>query len=87
VEASRSLRYNGASSRGNGRLGQSQREKVFDRMCRMEARLTPGTGDIGLGLAICKGFLEAHGGRIYIESEVGKGTTSRFTLPLHGEEG
>lgn len=61
--------------------------KVFDRMYRIENKLTPGVAGIGLGLALAKGMVEAHGGRIWVESELGKGSTFFFTLPPDTEKG
>jgi two-component system sensor histidine kinase KdpD len=62
---------------------------IFDKFHRAEVtKRVPG---IGIGLAICKGIVEAHGGRIWVESEPGKGANFRFTIPIeeevHLEEG
>jgi signal transduction histidine kinase len=60
-------------------------EKVFDRMYRAEQRLTQGSKGLGLGLSVCRGMVEAHGGKIWAESQVGVGSTFYFTLPLVNE--
>jgi len=57
-------------------------ERVFDRMYRIEQRLSPEVGGVGLGLAICKGLVQEHGGRIWVESKPGKGSTFYFNLPI-----
>jgi len=53
---------------------------IFDRF--WQARSTHRAG-VGLGLAIAKGIIEAHGGRIWAESVIGRGTTMTFSIPLH----
>jgi signal transduction histidine kinase len=55
-------------------------ERVFERFFRI--RTQPPRPGAGLGLAICRGIIEAHGGRIWVESTVGQGSTFRFTLPV-----
>jgi signal transduction histidine kinase len=61
-------------------------ERIFDRFYQVDSSTTRRVGGVGLGLYICKGIVEAHGGRIWAESEGGKGTTIVFQLPV-GEEG
>lgn len=58
-------------------------ETVFERFRQAHGARdnVQGTKGTGLGLAIAKGIIEAHGGRIWMESEVGKGTTVHFTVP------
>jgi len=56
--------------------------KVFDEFQQVGKRSDLSREGTGLGLTLAKRFVELHGGRIWIESEVGKGTTFTFAIPL-----
>jgi signal transduction histidine kinase len=55
--------------------------RVFERFFQVESHLTRRYGGMGLGLAVAKALIELHGGRIWVESEEGKGSTFTFLLP------
>lgn len=57
-------------------------ERVFDRFYQVEPSLARRYEGMGLGLPIAKGMVELHGGRIWVESEVGRGSNFVFHLPL-----
>jgi signal transduction histidine kinase/DNA-binding response OmpR family regulator len=61
----------------DGQLG-----KIFNRFHQVDGSTTRRFGGVGLGLAIVKSILDAHGAGIAVESEIGRGTRFRFTLPL-----
>ncbi|MFH1169776.1 MAG: ATP-binding protein [Chloroflexota bacterium] len=58
-------------------------QKVFDRFYQVENHNGGNRRGTGLGLSICRGILEAHGGRIWVESQAGKGARFSFSLPTN----
>jgi signal transduction histidine kinase len=59
-----------------------QHDRVFEKFYRLDPAMTRGVGGTGLGLYICRQLVEGMDGRIWLESELGKGSTFSFELPL-----
>ena len=59
-----------------------QHERIFERFYQADSSLTRQYGGVGIGLAVVKQTIEAHGSAVVVESEPGKGSTFRFALPL-----
>lgn len=68
------------ADRGQG-IPAAELDRLFRPFGRTSVQSTAGEKSTGLGLAIARRIVEGHGGRIWVESEVGRGSTFRFTLP------
>ena len=69
-----------------GGIAPGDQRKVFQRLYRADNPLVAGLGDTGVGLSIAKALVEANGGRIWAESEMGVGSTFSFVLPISSED-
>jgi two-component system phosphate regulon sensor histidine kinase PhoR len=60
--------------------------RIFERFYRVDKGRSKELGGTGLGLSIVKHLVQAHGGRVWVESQIGKGSTFYLTLPKRREE-
>jgi signal transduction histidine kinase len=70
-----------------GGIDPLDRQRVFNRMYRADNPLIAGLGETGVGMSIARALVEAHGGRIWVESDMGKGSTFTFIIPVGGSGG
>jgi signal transduction histidine kinase len=63
-------------------ISPDEREKIFERLYQGQRAIKSSRKGLGLGLSICRELVSRHGGRIWVESQLGHGSTFFFTLPI-----
>lgn len=66
-------------------IPQADQPRIFERFYRVDVARSREAGGTGLGLAIAKHLVEVHGGRLWVESEVGQGSEFHFSVPIFEE--
>jgi two-component system phosphate regulon sensor histidine kinase PhoR len=67
-------------------IPQAEQPRIFERFYRVDVARSREVGGTGLGLAISKHLVEGHGGRIWVESEIGQGAQFHFSVPIFDAE-
>jgi len=67
-------------------IPEEHQSRIFEQFHQVDSSNTKRKGGTGLGLAIAKQIIEMHGGRIWVESKVGRGSTFQMELPVRAQE-
>ena len=67
-------------------IAPADQQRIFEEFQQVDSSVTRKKGGTGLGLSIARRIVELHGGRLWVESVPGKGSTFSFTVPVRVEQ-